>query len=151
MTFLGGIIELCLQWVNFLEKLIAFLNKETKNKASVLKMQLIAEHGLFVVKIYCKISIYLEVKKAFGIRFPEKEPPIDRTKWKNLKNFERERTSLTMNKGRSGRKRTVKTEEIIEVFRSCVENNARNFSLRHNGLGLSCSTFNKIMKLDLTP
>ena len=38
MIFLGEIIELYLQWCNFLEKLMSTLNKETKNIASVLKI-----------------------------------------------------------------------------------------------------------------
>ena len=38
MTFLGEIIELQLQWGNFLENLMPALNKETKNKAWMLKI-----------------------------------------------------------------------------------------------------------------
>ena len=56
---------------------------------------------------------------------------------------------LNISKGRSDRRRVVRTEETIEVSRLFVENNARNISSRRNGLGLSRSTFNKIMKQDL--
>ena len=38
MTFLEEIIELYLQWCNFLEKLMSTLSKETKNIVSVLKI-----------------------------------------------------------------------------------------------------------------
>ena len=40
----------------------------------------------------------------------------------------------------------MRTEETIEAVRLYVENNARNVSCR---LGLSRSTFNKIMKQDV--
>ena len=56
---------------------------------------------------------------------------------------------LNINKGRSGRRRTVRIEETIEVVRFYAENNARNISSRRNGLGLSCSDFNKIKKQGL--
>ena len=64
------------------------------------------------------------------------------------KKYGREGTSLNINKGRSGSRRTMRNEETIKVVRLYVENNARNVSCRRNGLGLSRSTFNK-MKQDL--
>ena len=63
-------------------------NKETKNKASMLKMQLITEQRVFIVKTYYKTSSYLEVKKAIRRRFPEKDQPTNRRAWKNKKNAE---------------------------------------------------------------
>ena len=62
-------------------------NKETKKKASMLKIQLPTEQPVFVVKRYYKTSSYLEVKEAFRRRFPEKDPPTNRTIWKNIKNM----------------------------------------------------------------
>ena len=41
------------------------LNKETKKKASVFKMQLITEEHVFVSKTYYKTSSYLEINEAF--------------------------------------------------------------------------------------
>ena len=38
MNFVGEIIELYLQWGNFLENLISALHKETKRKVSVFKV-----------------------------------------------------------------------------------------------------------------
>ena len=49
MTFLREIIELYLKYGNFLEYFMTTLNKETKNKTSVLKMQLSAEQRVFAV------------------------------------------------------------------------------------------------------
>ena len=54
------------------------LNKETKNKTSMLKMQLTTEQRVFAVKTHYKTSSYLEVKKTFHRRFSEKDPPTNR-------------------------------------------------------------------------
>ena len=56
-------------------------NKETKNKASMLMMQLFTDHRVIVVKT----SSYLDVKEAFRRRFSEKDPPTNRKIWKNVK------------------------------------------------------------------
>ena len=66
MKFLGEIIKLC-----FFGKFNA-LNKETKNKAPMLKMQLTTEQRVFVVKTYYKTSSYLEVKEGFHRSFQRK-------------------------------------------------------------------------------
>ena len=48
------------------------INKEIKNKNSMLKMQVTAEQRVFVVKTYSKTSRYLEVKEAIHRRFSER-------------------------------------------------------------------------------
>ena len=63
------------------------LNKETKNKASMLKIQLTTEQSVFLVQTYCKTISYLEVKEVFRRKFSEKGPPTNRTIWKNVKNI----------------------------------------------------------------
>ena len=60
------------------------LNKETKNKPSVLKMQLTTEQRVFVVKTFYKTRSYPKVKKVFHKRFLEKDPPTNRTIWKKV-------------------------------------------------------------------
>ena len=65
--------------------------------------------------------------KDFCRRFPEKDPSTTRTIWKNVKKYEREGLSLNINKGRSDRRRTVRTEETIKAARLYAQNNARNF------------------------
>ena len=121
-------------------------NKETKNKASILKIQLITVQHVFVVKTYYKASSYLEVKEAFRERFLDKVSPRNRRAWKNVEKYDREGAKVRCN-----RRRTVKIEETIEVVRSYMESNATNVSCRCNGLQLSHSTFTKIIKLSLTP
>ena len=48
------------------------------------------------------------------------------------KKIRRKGTSLNINKGRSGRRRTVRTKETIEVVRLFIENNAGNVIFRRN-------------------
>ena len=47
-------------------------------------MKVTTEHRVFVVKTYYKTTSYLEVKEDFHRSFPEKSPPENRTKWKNI-------------------------------------------------------------------
>ena len=86
MTFLGEIIELYLQYGIFVENLIPTLNKETKNKALMFKMQLTTEQCVFVVITYYKARSCLEVNEAFHRRFPKKDPTRNRTIWIHVKN-----------------------------------------------------------------
>ena len=71
--------------------------------------------------------------------------------WKNVKKntAENEHVLININKGRSGRRRTVKNEETIEVDRLYVEYNTKNVSCKRNGQRLRRSAVNKIMKGDL--
>lgn len=64
---------------------------------------------------------------------------------KKREKYETEGASLNINKGRFGRKRTVRTEKAIEFVRLYLKNYARSVSCRHNGLGLSRSNFKKIV------
>ena len=48
----------------------------------MLKMQLITEQRVVVVKTYYKTSCYLKVKEAFRKKISEKNSPTIRTIWK---------------------------------------------------------------------
>ena len=52
MIFLGEIIELYLQWSNFLENLMPTLNKETKNKPSMLKIDVSCYFHILLPEAY---------------------------------------------------------------------------------------------------
>ena len=96
------------------------INKEIKNKNSMLKMQVTAEQRVFVVKTYYKTSRYLEVKEAIHRRFSERGPAANRTIWTNAMKYKRKGASLNslnINKGRCDRKRTDRTKETMEVVR----------------------------------
>ena len=56
MTFLGEIIEHYLQMGNFLGNLMSILNKETKNKTSMLKIKLVTtEQSVLQLKRITKL------------------------------------------------------------------------------------------------
>ncbi|KAF2344626.1 hypothetical protein FHG87_024618 [Trinorchestia longiramus] len=59
-----------------------------------------------------------------------------------------ERTSLNLNKGRSGRKSTERAPENVEIVHQALLA-IPDISSRKNGLGKSKSTFNRIVKLEL--
>ena len=98
-----------------------------------------------------RITKSLAIWKYKRLSAKDKNPPTNGAIWKNVKKHEREGTSLNINKGRTGKRRGVRTEETIEVVRLYVESNATKVSCRRNRLELRRSTFNKIMKQDLTP
>ena len=59
-----------------------------------------------------------------------------------------EATWHNLNEGRSGRRRTARTPENIELVRESLMQHG-NRSSRRNGLGLSRSSFHRIEKLDI--
>ena len=60
--------------------------------------------------------------------------------------YDREGTSLNLNKGRSGRRRTARNEENVNQLRRLLEAQPREVTCRRNHLGMSKSTFNRITK-----
>ena len=55
--------------------------------------------------------------------------------------YERDGTSLNMNKGRLGRRITTRTQGNIEAVRQALERNQERISARRSGLGISPSSF----------
>ena len=74
--------------------------------------------------------------------------PTKRTISTTYREFLREATCHDLNKGRSGRPRTARTPENIELVRKSLTQHG-NRSSRRNGLGLSQSSFHRIAKLDI--
>ena len=68
--------------------------------------------------------------------------------WKNVKEQKTEGSSLNLNKDRSGRRRTERTQENIYLLQEKLIENQRK-SARKNGLDISKSTFIQIIKRDL--
>ena len=93
-------------------------------------MQLTNEQRAFVVKDYYEFRSFNAVRNAFHERFPDRK-------------YELEGTSHNLNKGRSGRRRTVRTEETINVVRNLLEEHPR-VSCRRNMLNISKTAFNNI-------
>ena len=113
-------------------------------KYGIEMVQLTPEQRIYVVNTYFQTEKYTEVRRLFQERYPESPPPNKTTIWKNV-----DATSLNMNKGRSGRKRTVRCQENIDIVQEALENNPRGISCRKNGLNLPSATFNRIVSKDL--
>ena len=94
-----------------------------------------------------------QLKKGFGQDFQEEihqqaEPFF--SVLLNVRKYSRHGTSLNLNKGNSGRQTTVRTQANINQVRQVLEANDRqNITYMRNGLNLSPSLFNRIVKFNL--
>ena len=112
-------------------------------------VQLTTDQRVFVVTKFLESKSLQETQLAFAEAFPDREPPAKKTIWKNVQKSREHGTSLNRNKGHSGRRRTVRTEDTIAAVQRHLQEHPRGTSCRRNGLGLSHSSFNRIAKLDL--
>ena len=76
-------------------------------------VQLTIEQRVFVVLHYTKTQSIAAVQNAFLERFPDRNPPCKTTILRNFQKYSNAGTSLNLNKGNSGRRRTTRTEENI--------------------------------------
>lgn len=111
-------------------------------------MQLTKDQRVFVVKTWISTRSIKQVQESFAHSFPDRISPSKNAIWKNVKKYQQEGTSLNLNKGRSGRRKTARAEENIENVRTLLLQNT-NVSVRKNGLPLSKSSFNRIVLRDL--
>lgn len=112
-------------------------------------MQLSKEQRIFVVESYLRTGSFKLVQQHFEQRFPERASPTKKTIWTNVKKFKTEGTTLNLNKERSGCRRTERTPENINLVREKLIETPK-ISTRRNGLDISKSTFNRIVKKDLS-
>ena len=63
-----------------------------------------------------------------------------------FKSFEKDDTSLNMNKGRSARRITTRAQQNIETVWQALEKNQGKIRVRRNGLGILPSSFCRIIK-----
>ena len=108
-------------------------------------VNLTTEQRVLVVRKHYETGSYIEVQEAFRGRFPDRDPPVKATRWKNVTKYERSGTSLNLNKGNSGRRRTATSVQNVDVVRVLLENNP-NINARRNDSGLSRASFNRITK-----
>ena len=111
-------------------------------------VQLTIEQRDFVVLHYTKTQSIAAVQNAFLERFPDRNPPCKTTILRNFQKYSNAGTSLNLNKGNSGRRRTTRTEENIAAIRALLEENPR-VSARRNPIDISSSSFNRITKFEL--
>ena len=112
-------------------------------------MQLTMEQRIFIAKSYYKTKSYNQFQTKFRTLFPERLPLNKTTIRKNVKKYEKDGTYLNMNKGRSGRRITTRTQENIETVREALDSNQERISGRRDGLGIPLSSFCRIIKKDL--
>ena len=83
-------------------------------------MQLTKDQRVFVVTTWTSTKSIKGVQQLFSERFPEQESTSKNTIWQNVKKYQQAGTSLNLNKGRSGRKKTARSEENIESVRNLL-------------------------------
>ena len=111
-------------------------------------MQLTKDQGVFVVKTWISTGSIKQVQGLFAPSFPDRISPSKNAIWKNVRKYQQEGTSLNLNKGRSGRRKTARTEENIENVQTLLLQNAKA-SIRRNELPLLRSSFNRITLRDI--
>ena len=112
-------------------------------------VQLTVEQRIFVVTKYHETKSFKVTREAFREAFPDRNPPAKSVIWYNVNKYGTEGTSHNLNKGRSGRPRTVRTRDNIDAVQQQLVDHPRETSARRNGLGLSSSSFSRITNLDL--
>jgi len=110
--------------------------------------QLTVEQRVFVVSRYMETGSTQAAIDLFTEHFPGVKPPTKHTVLRNVQKYRDHGSSHNRYKGNSGRKATIRTEETIEAVRKLL-NDQPTTSTRKNGLGLSQSTFQRIVKNDL--
>lgn len=110
--------------------------------------QFTVEQRVHMVKTFLETKDYDEVIRSFVQRYPNRAPPSKTSIYRNVKKYERNGTSLNLNKGNSGRRRTGRSAVNIQLVRAAFTANP-NLSTRRNGLNLPQTTVNRIIRLDL--
>lgn len=90
--------------------------------------------------------------QGFRRQFPDARCPTRPTVYSNVRKYAATGTSLNLNKGNSGRRRTARSAENVQAVRDVMQNqlqDGQRISSRRNGLGLTQSTFNRITRLDI--
>ena len=88
------------------------------------------------------------MQKAFQARFSGRNPPAPSTISRNVNKYLNAGTSLNLNKGNSGRRRSIQTAENIEAVRDVLQQNPYA-SARRNPVPISSTSFNRIIRLDI--
>lgn len=88
-------------------------------------------------------------QRAFQRRYPGRRPPSKGTIRYNYAKYNTEGTSLNLCRGRSGRRRTSRTQVNIDRVRREMQANPSSSARRNNLPMLTRSSFNRITKRDL--
>ncbi|KAF2344017.1 Protein of unknown function DUF4817 [Trinorchestia longiramus] len=107
-------------------------------------MQLTKEQRIFIVEKHFQAKSFQQVILSFQEHFPERQPLTKMTIWRNITRYRTEETSLNLNKDRSGRKRTGRSEENVRIVQGALTENPQ-ISARKSELDVNKSTFNRII------
>ena len=88
------------------------------------------------------------MRNAFQATFPDHNPPAPSTILENVRKYQNAGTSLNLNKGNSGRRRTIRTAENIDAVRDLLQQDP-HARARRNPIQISRSSFNRITKHDI--
>jgi hypothetical protein len=69
-------------------------------------------------KLYARTQSATEVRNAFQQRFGDRNPPPPSTILRNVRKYLNAGTSLNLNKGNSGRRRTIRTAQNIDAVKA---------------------------------
>ena len=86
-------------------------------------MQLTMEQRNFIAKSYYETKCYDQVQTKFRTLFPERLPPSKTTILKYIKKYERDDTSLNMNKEDQGEELPQVQKKILKAVRQVLERN----------------------------
>ena len=111
-------------------------------------VQLTTEQRVFIVTNYTLTQSTTAVRNAFQERFPDRNPPAPSTILENVRKYLNAGTSLNLNKGNSGRRRTIRTAENIDDVRDLLQQNP-HVSARRNPIPISRTSFNRITRLEI--
>ena len=94
-------------------------------------VQLTKEQRVWTCLEFTRVNNAAEVQRRWHLRFPERGPPSLTAIRKNVKKLDEEATCHNLNKGRSGRLKTVFTQNNIDMVRESLRENGKP-SLRRN-------------------
>jgi len=85
-------------------------------------VQYTIEQRTFMVEKYIETKTIDAVKSAFQVAFSDRDLPVKFTILYNVKKFQNNGTSHNFNAHNSGRRRTVRTPENVEMVREALKN-----------------------------
>ena len=110
--------------------------------------QLTLDQRVWICMEMARLNNAHQVSRSWANHWPGIQAPAVSTIIRNFKKYQEHGTSANRNKGKSGHQRTARSAESIRrVHRSLQRNGVT--SARRNGLGLSRSSFNRIVRCDL--
>ena len=126
------------------------LKRAVKKMSSFLKMpQLSNDRRTWVCSEMARVQNTREVKRRWPARWPNIPPPAMKIFTITYqKYFQRERAVHNLNQDRSGRHQTVRTPQNINLVQQSLTQHG-NRSSRRNGLGLSPTSFLRIVEQDI--